>query len=324
MCVRPLRATIPEFGKPIFHLEGEQEIPCGKCHECITLRACDWGLRTQHELGDHNDNCCLTLTYDDDHLPTYVARKEPFQKFMKRLRKKFKKKISYLASHELGSQTGRIHHHVLLFGINFNDIRYHKTTSKGTNLYTSKLLDSLWSENGNKLGWCNIGEASAKAGHYIASYALKSSTFTEINEQGEVIEYSDTMDCSKNPAIGLNYLRRNHRLLVNNGVRLPRYYIKKMREYMELDHETIRKIYKKKGIDELRLMRDMYESYCIYDQDQDYDIRTAEEILTKYRLYRKKISQDGDLRKKLFTKKENSFYNYIRDEYTSLLSLEEI
>jgi hypothetical protein len=323
MCVRPLRATIPEFGKPIFHIEGETEIPCGKCHECITLRACDWGLRTQHELGDHDENCCLTLTYNDESLPDYSDRKVPFQKFMKRLRKSRKKKISYLASHELGSNNGRIHHHVLLFGTSFDDMRMHKKTPKGTQLYTSKSLAKLWSTDGNEIGWCNIGEASAKAGHYIAAYALKGSTYTHIDDHGEINYLSDSMDCSKKPAIGLNYLRRNHRNIVNKGERLPRYYIKKMKEYQELTHEDIRKIYNKKGFEEIRLMREMYDSYCIYDQDRDYDQRTSEEILTKYRLYRKKITQDGELRKKFFTKSENVHYNYLKEEYTSYLSLEE-
>lgn len=92
MCVRPLRAFLQEQGRPLFDPNGDIAVPCGTCHECITLRASDWATRTQHELGDHNENVCVTLTYDDDHIPDIVNRKREFQLFMKRLRKKFKKK----------------------------------------------------------------------------------------------------------------------------------------------------------------------------------------------------------------------------------------
>lgn len=94
MCVNPLNAFKNPFGRVTLHPEGDSVIPCGTCHECIALRASDWGLRTQHELGDHNHNCCVTLTYDDDHLPNILDRKRNFQLFMKNLRKKMKKKNS--------------------------------------------------------------------------------------------------------------------------------------------------------------------------------------------------------------------------------------
>jgi hypothetical protein len=92
MCINPLRCSPQEFGKPIFHSEGETEVGCGKCHECISLRANDWALRVQHELGDHDDNCCVTLTYDSENPPNLLERKREFQLFMKNLRKRFKKK----------------------------------------------------------------------------------------------------------------------------------------------------------------------------------------------------------------------------------------
>ena len=91
MCVRPLQAYILPFGRPRLHPEGDRTIPRGTCHECITLRASDWGLRTQHELGDHTSNCFVTLTYDDDHLPDLLDRKRHFQLFLKKLRKRLKK-----------------------------------------------------------------------------------------------------------------------------------------------------------------------------------------------------------------------------------------
>jgi hypothetical protein len=325
MCVKPIKAFIPEFGRPILDKEGDCVIPCGTCHECITLRASDWGCRVQHELGEHNQNCCVTLTYSDDHLPNLLQRKRNYQLFMKKLRRKFKKKILSLVSHEFGSVNGRIHHHAILFGISFDDMTFYKKSKKGTNLFRSRLLSELWSDsNGKSLGWANIGEASAKAGFYIASYALKKCSQEVINEEtGEITIIEDSMDASKNPGIGLRYLRRNHRQMVLRGDRLPRYYIDKMKEFSNLTLDKIIKIIDKKGIDEIDLMSDMYESYCIYEQSQDYEVRSEQEILQKYKIFRKKFLMESDFRKKMFTKNQNIHYNRFLEEFKQYLPLEE-
>ena len=138
---------------------------------------------------------------------------------------------------------------------------------------------------------------------------------------GELL--TDSMDSSRSPAIGLNYLRRNHRQLATNEECLPRYYSKKMKEYGELNSVTALKILRKKGKAELLLMREMYDSYMIYEQKQNYNVRTQEEILTKYKIHRTKQKQDGELRKKPFTKNENMLYSQFNDNYVEYLSLEE-
>jgi hypothetical protein len=320
MCVKPIRARRNEFGRPTLDSEGDLLLPCGKCHECITLNAADWGLRTQHELGDHDDNCCLTLTYDDGHLPSLSERKREFQLFMKKLRRSTGKKLLYLVSHEFGSSNGRLHHHAILFGHSFYDQKFHKTTAKGTDLFTSRTLDKLWSN-----GWCNIGEASVKAGHYIASYALKKQSQSYIdNDSGEIIDIDDCMDCSKNPGIGLNYLRRNHRQMVLRGDRMPRYYRKKMTEIEKFTLDDYSRVIEKKGIGEVNLMLDMYESAFIYDGMVDFEQRDQRQILDKFKIFRQKLKNDGEYRKKVFTKQENYFYNYFKADYSRNLTLEDL
>lgn len=112
--------------------EGELLLPCGKCNECITLRATDWATRAQHEASLHKNNCFITLTYDDENLPSIYIEKEEFQLFLKRLRSKLHPhKISYIVSHEYGTKTFRPHHHVMIFGIVTED---HYSLCAGTKI----------------------------------------------------------------------------------------------------------------------------------------------------------------------------------------------
>lgn len=314
MCVRPIKCFLNQGALPTFSSHGDSAVPCGKCHECISLRATDWSIRTQHELGDHDANCCVTLTYDAQNLPSLTDRKLEFQLFMKRLRERSKKKILYLVSHEFGGQTARLHHHAILFGINFPDMRPFKTTPKGTQLFTSRVLSSLWTH-----GWSNIGEASVRAGFYIASYALKKSSITTYDENGEISEICDSMNCSTRPAIGLNYLRRNHRQMVLRGDRLPRYYIKKLRELHTLE---------KKLADlspyELNLRKEMLDSLTLYDGMHSHSELSPHQKLARYENFRSKLKNDGDYRKKTFTKSDNLHYQYFKDEMLSSLTLESL
>ena len=93
MCLFPWNATLdPEGGKPTPDKEGSLQLPCGKCHECLSLRATDWANRARHEISLHEENTFLTLTYSDEFLPSHLTVKDPFQRFMKRLRIHAKKK----------------------------------------------------------------------------------------------------------------------------------------------------------------------------------------------------------------------------------------
>lgn len=313
MCLRPVKAIRQEYGRPLFHPEGELTLPCGKCPECISLRASDYALRVQHELGDHDDNCCLTLTYDQNHIPNLFERQHQFQLFMKKLRERSKKKLLYLCSHEYGSKTQRLHHHALIFGLNFPDMKYLKTTPKQTKLYTSRNLSSLWTN-----GWSNIGEASVKAGYYIAAYALKSSKQELTNSLGEIIEVTDTMSASKRPAIGLNYLRRNHRQLVMNGERLPRYYKKKMEEILTMPTLQALSLSAK----ELRLRSAMLDSLVISEGSQDYEHRSPRALYNKYQNFRSKLQSDSDFREKLWTKHDNAEYDLLKSKFYDSTTLE--
>ena len=71
----------------------------------------------------HEDNCFITLTYDDENIPWDGSlNKQHFQAFMKRLRWHNKeKKIRYFHVGEYGEQLSRPHYHALIFNHDFDD-----------------------------------------------------------------------------------------------------------------------------------------------------------------------------------------------------------
>lgn len=227
MCLFPNKARRnPEGGRPILDPEGDLPLPCGSCAECISARSVDWAVRSRHEISLHKENCFLTLTYDDEHLPSHICLKEPFQRFIHYLRRSVKKKISYIVSHEYGSQFFRPHHHCLIFGWEPKNQKFLKKSKSGESLFTSDSVFRLWPH-----GFHSIGTANERSAYYIASYALKGKEHTIVLPNGEIVNVRDSFDCSKNPGIGLNFFKKNYKQLLNSGERLPRYYQKKLAEF---------------------------------------------------------------------------------------------
>jgi hypothetical protein len=228
MCLFPWSASIdPDGGRPKLDSEGSLKLPCGKCAECLSLRASEWAIRAKHETSLHMNNCFLTLSYDDDHKESNFVLKRPFQLFMKKLRKSIEpKKIGYMVSHEYGSKTARPHHHVIIFGWAPKNQKLISYSKGGNPLFTSDEVSKLWTN-----GYHSIGEANEKTAYYIAAYALKGKENEIWDEQdGEIHKVSDSFDCSKNPGIGLEYLRKNYKQIVDSGDFVPRYYAKKLEE----------------------------------------------------------------------------------------------
>lgn len=79
-------------------------LPCGQCIGCRLQRSADWATRCIHEAKSHRYNCWLTLTYNDENLPSRydtglihpVTRRKIYsgtlhklhvQKFLRQLRK---------------------------------------------------------------------------------------------------------------------------------------------------------------------------------------------------------------------------------------------
>lgn len=235
MCLNPIRATFTydvdvktgmpkrQAGRPTFDPEGELCLPCGKCDECISRRAIEWATRAKHEISLHNENCFITLTYDNESRPTKILKSD-FQKFLKRLRKKYNRDIRYMVSYEYGTKNNNFHMHAILFNFNFPNQKLFKYNNQNP-LFTSQDLEDLWDH-----GYHSIGEANEKTAYYIASYALKGNDKEVIDPvTGEIDQFTDCMDVSKRPAIGLRYFVKNAEQIISSG-NVPRYYEKKLSE----------------------------------------------------------------------------------------------
>lgn len=122
-----------------------------------------------HEAQCHDRNSFITLTYDDQHVPTDFSLKlRDWQLFMKRLRKRLGTKLRFYAAGEYGDKLGRPHYHALLFGYDFPDKVFQHTTRSGDRVYTSELLQEVWPFGNNK-----IGDVTFKSAAYVARYCIK-------------------------------------------------------------------------------------------------------------------------------------------------------
>lgn len=290
MCLAPFRCSLPEDGgRPTPDSEGNLLLPCGKCSECISKRASDWALRAQHEISLHKESCFLTLTYDDDNLPSIYVVKDEFQKFLKRLRSKiYPRKIGYMVSHEYGTLSFRPHHHVLIFGYSPSNYEFLRTTKKGSSLFTSEEISELW-----KHGFHSIGDANAKTAYYIAAYALKGKTHELIDPvTGEFVSVSDSFDCSKRPGIGLEFLKKNALNLINAKKILPRYYLKKLADFAPD-------------------LLELYEN----EQLMNLKLRGSHQIYAKFKISQaRRILCDQEFRSAPISDQEKAFESYLKHD----------
>jgi len=161
-----------ERGKVIFQRQPgimyvETPLPCGQCLGCRMEQARQWAIRCCQEAEMHDDNCMVTLTYDDANLPDDGGlRPEHPTLWLKKLRRKFpEKKIRYFLAGEYGDKLSRPHYHVLLFGIDFaNDIDYNV---KDTRPPQSDLQET-WTH-----GYVNVAPLTYETAAYVARYCLK-------------------------------------------------------------------------------------------------------------------------------------------------------
>jgi len=144
-------------------------LPCGKCTGCRLDKAQEWAVRSIHESRLYNQNCFITLTFNDEHLPDdYSVHVRTLQLFMKKLRKKYGPSIRHYACGEYGDLNNRPHYHGLIFNHDFPDKKYYSTTPQGNILYTSESLSKLWS-----YGFTTLGDLDYQSAGYCTRYNMK-------------------------------------------------------------------------------------------------------------------------------------------------------
>lgn len=237
------------------HLRPLYEVPCLKCLSCRLAKKSEWAARILQEASCHNENCFITLTYED--APKSLNHRD-WQLFVKRLRKYLEpKKISFFMAGEYGdaSNTRRPHFHAILFGHDFMDKFAHHRNKKGNVVYTSNVLEKLWGK-----GFVQVGDVTFDSAAYCASYITKK-VDGEVSEdyyEGIKPEYAVA-----SKGVGLSWLKKypedvegGELHLPDRTLPVPRYYKKKIEEMCPEKYERIRDARVKKGVEKNNRMLD--------------------------------------------------------------------
>jgi hypothetical protein len=267
------------------------EVACGQCLGCRLDHSRMWAMRIVHEASLHEldgGNCFITLTYRDElectdeqlrdglHVPVdWSLHKSHFQKFMKRLRKRFApQKIRFFHAGEYGDtcehglsvtsgggcplcNVGRPHYHACLFNCTFPDLEAYGS-SNGELRYTSKMLEDIWG-----YGFVDVGELNFATAAYTARYIMKKVTGQRADDHYMKIDLDgvarwvepEYVTMSRNPGIGKEWYDKykddvfpsDEVPVPGSGVfkKVPRYYETILKEEDPISLEEIKAIRKK-------------------------------------------------------------------------------
>jgi hypothetical protein len=246
-CYHPLSAYQCADGSIVFYESKRHDtvktlsLPCGQCVGCRLERSRQWAIRCMHEAQMHEENCFITLTYNDDHLPSDRSlHYRDFQLFIKRLRKRYPgRRIRYYMAGEYGENFGRPHWHACIFGFDFPNQKLWERSTAGSLLYRSPDLEALW-----PFGYSTIGRVTFESAAYVARYIMKKVTgknakehYQEIDpDTGEITNRTpEFTKMSLKPGIGYEWYKQYtadvypHDYVVVRGkkVKPPKYYDKK-------------------------------------------------------------------------------------------------
>lgn len=286
-CTSPKTAYLNSLGEVTFTQRGDVtktlEIPCRQCISCRLERSRIWSIRCMHEAQMHEENCFITLTYNEDHYQPGLQYRH-FQLFLKRLRKHAKKKLRFYMCGEYGEQNGRPHFHCCLFGWSPSDKTPFKVLPSGSTLFTSATLEGLW-----PFGFSSVGELTLESAAYVARYVMKKVTgpgadahYWSLNPvTGELVQIEPEFNkMSLKPGIGRAFYDRYRSDIYPNGTCIVQGTKMKPPTYYE-------KLYKKQEpflYEELTFRR----SQLIDKNEQAPHRRQAKHEVTKARLNFKK------------------------------------
>lgn len=267
-CFTPLKGyrshTKSENGKyPVVfnlkdgYLDKPVTLPCGQCIGCRLERSRQWAIRCVHEASLWEQNCFITLTFNDQHAPLDGSLDvRDFQLFMKRLRKKFGANIRFYHCGEYGTKYGRPHYHACLFNFDFQDKTLWKVIN-GQRLYRSAALEELW-----PFGYSSVGTVTFESAAYVARYIMKKITGEQADSHYERVDSDGVVTylkpeyttMSRRPGIASAWFEKyktdvypgDFVVLKNKKMKPPRYYD----NIMELKYPSeIKRIKSKRVLD---------------------------------------------------------------------------
>jgi hypothetical protein len=214
-----------------------------------------------HEAKLHERNVFTTFTYADDKLPLHGSLHYPhFQGFMHRLRahvnykcpKEQRTRVRFFCAGEYGSKSARPHYHALIFNYQPADLRLYGEDGPNA-LYTSSVMDSLWTHGETKSGALTFESAA-----YCARYCIDKVTGDQSEAHYRVVTDFSTGEMhslvpefaimSRRPGIGAGWFSKYHSDVYPHGkcvvngreVNPPKFYDRMFERVDELAMQRLR------------------------------------------------------------------------------------
>lgn len=230
---RVLFSTIGKSGKANRIIREYTEIPCGQCMECRLEYSRQWANRCLLESNLHDENCFITLTYENENVPVsknvanpvtgevqdyQTLRKEDLQKFFKRLRSRLAEKgikIRYFACGEYGDTSKRPHFHAIIFGWKPDDARpatYEHNGKQipilselGYHYYMSNFLKEVW-----PYGMALFADCTWETCAYVARYVTKKAKGLTNDIYNKLSIEPEFVVMSRKPGIGADWFKEHN------------------------------------------------------------------------------------------------------------------
>lgn len=252
------------------------EVPCGVCYYCRERSVKEWQLRLWLEMEVSRSCFFLTLTYDEEHVPSDGQLDVThFQGFMKRMRRGIeyhckKSGVSWIPLRvfyvgEYGETDGRPHFHAVVFNIPANN-----------KFECEQLVASYW-----PFGFCGCEDTDKGLIKYAASYTNK------LDPREHKVAPFRRM--SSRPALGMKYFElhpeyierfKNQdfpsiRTRAGYKYQLPRYFIRKFLSEMEqIEYRRRCRARKRQILRNQKAIRDLalYQSACVEESNRMLEV----------------------------------------------------
>lgn len=243
--------------------------PCGHCRGCLKDYIQSWSDRCTFESQTQSrPSALVTLTYNDNHLPSDGVCYDDIRDFNKRFRYFLTKSDSsrrykfYLSS-EYGLEDYRPHYHMMIFGFD------------PQSSYDMNALNNAWMKNRESIGFFQADFLTTGRIRYAMKYVHKE---LSPDQQDDILKRGlNPLFHTMSKGIGfdwfyknLNHIIENQGYIVNGSVRpLNRYYS----DLFKLIDD------KSSPYDSIRRLRNKFDSYNPF---QIYNFDKSENLLNNY------------------------------------------